>query len=220
MTTPIRILLADDHALVREGLRLILASQPDLAVVGEAATGREAVRQVRALRPDVVLMDLTMPDGGGLEATETIKREVPATQVLVLTMHDSQEYFFRLLQAGASGYVVKGAGKADLLAAVRAVAAGGVYLYPTLAKRLVGDYLRRANRGEEEDAAAKLTEREREVLQLLAEGLTGREIAERLVLSPATVERHRANLMGKLGLHHRAELIRYAVRRGLIPLDE
>ena len=220
MTARTRMLLADDHTLVRAGLRLLLDGQPDLTVVGEAATGAEAVRQARALRPDIVLMDLTMPGGGGLEATETIKRECPTTQVLVLTMHDNQEYFFRVLQAGASGYVVKGASKDDLLAAVRAVAGGGVYLYPTLAKGLVGDYLRRASRGEADDAEAKLTEREREVLHLLAEGLTGREIAERLVLSPATVERHRANLMGKLGLHSRAELIRYAVRRGLIRLDE
>lgn len=220
MTAPVRILLADDHAVLREGLRLILDGQPDLTVVGEAATGAEAVRQARALQPDIVLMDLTMPDGGGLEATGTIKRECPSIQVLVLTMHDNQEYFFRVLQAGASGYVVKGASKGDLLAAVRAVAAGGVYLYPTLAKSLVGDYLRRASQGETEEASAKLTEREREVMQLLAEGMTGREIAEQLVLSPATVERHRANLMGKLGLHSRAELIRYAVRRGLIQLGE
>jgi two-component system response regulator NreC len=219
MTTSalIRIVLADDHALFREGLRLILESQPDIQVVGEAASGNEAVRLARTLRPHVVVMDLTMPDGG-LEATEAIKRELTDVQVLVLTMHDSQEYFFRVLQAGASGYVVKGAHKADLLAAVRAVAGGGVYLYPTLAKQLVGDYLRQARR-DVTDQLATLTEREREVLLLLAEGRTGREIAEQLVLSPATVERHRANLMGKLGLHSRAELIKYAVRRGLIEIE-
>jgi two-component system, NarL family, response regulator NreC len=219
MTTPasIRIVLADDHALFREGLRLILESQPDIQVVGEAASGNEVVRLARTLRPHVVVMDLTMPDGG-LEATEAIKRELAGVQVLVLTMHDSQEYFFRVLQAGASGYVVKGAHKADLLAAVRAVASGGVYLYPTVAKQVVGDYLRQARRGAT-DQLATLTEREREVLLLLAEGRTGREIAEQLVLSPATVERHRANLMGKLGLHSRAELIKYAVRRGLIEVE-
>ncbi len=219
MTPPIRVLLADDHALFREGLRLILESQPDLQVVGDAASGNEAIRQARIVKPDVVVMDLTMPDGGGLEATEAIKQESPQTHVLVLTMHDTQEFFFRLLQAGASGYVVKGAHKADLLAAIRAVATGGVYLYPTLAKKLVGDYLRQARQGEAADQLALLTEREREVLQLLAEGQTGREIADVLVLSPATVERHRANLMAKLGLHSRAELIKYALRRGLIPLD-
>jgi two-component system, NarL family, response regulator NreC len=219
MTTPasIRIVLADDHALFREGLRLILESQPDIQVVGEAASGNEVVRLARTLHPHVVVMDLTMPDGG-LEATEAIKRELADVQVLVLTMHDSQEYFFRVLQAGASGYVVKGAHKADLLAAVRAVASGGVYLYPTVAKQVVGDYLRQARRGAT-DQLATLTEREREVLLLLAEGRTGREIAEQLVLSPATVERHRANLMGKLGLHSRAELIKYAVRRGLIEIE-
>jgi len=164
-------------------------------------------------------MDLTMPDGGGLEATETIKQELPETHVLVLTMHDDQGYFFRVLQAGASGYVVKGAQKADLLAAIRAVAAGGVYLYPTVAKQLVGDYLRQTQQGEAADQLATLTEREREVLQLLVEGKTGRESAEVLVLSPATVERHRANLMAKLGLHSRTELIRYALRRGLIQVE-
>jgi two-component system response regulator NreC len=219
MTTPIRLLLVDDHALFREGLRLILESQDDLQVVGEAASGNEAVRMSRLLQPDVVVMDLTMPDGGGLEATEAIKQAFPQTQVLVLTMHDTQEYFFRVLQAGASGYIVKGAHKADVLAAIRAVATGGVYLYPTLAKQLVGDYLRQARQGEAADQLATLTEREREVLQLLAEGQTGREIAEVLVLSPATVERHRANLMAKLGLHSRAELIKYALRRGLIQID-
>ncbi|HEY8743312.1 MAG TPA: response regulator transcription factor [Chloroflexota bacterium] len=219
MTPPIRLLLVDDHALFREGLRLILESQEDLQVVGEAASGNEAVRKSLLLQPDVVVMDLTMPDGGGLEATEAIKQAFPQTQVLVLTMHDTQEYFFRLLQAGASGYVVKGAHKADLLAAIRAVATGGVYLYPTLAKQLVGDYLRQARQGETADQLATLTEREREVLQLLVEGQTGREIADVLVLSPATVERHRANLMAKLGLHSRAELIKYALRRGLIQVD-
>jgi two-component system response regulator NreC len=220
MTDRVRILLADDHALFREGLRMILESQPDLDVVGEASTGAEAVRRARELHPDVVIMDLTMPEGGGLEATENIKRDLAETHVLVLTMHDSQEYFFRVLQAGASGYVVKGAQKNDLLAAVRAVASGGVYLYPTVAKRLVGDYLRHARQEQNDDLLATLTEREREVLHLLVDGKTGREIAEILVLSPATVERHRANLMGKLRLHSRAELINYAARRGLINVEQ
>lgn len=219
MGDQIRLLLADDHALLREGVRLILESQPDMVVVGEAATGKEVVQRARELRPDVVLMDLTMPGGNGLEATQAIKREWPETQVLVLTMHDTQEYFFRLLQSGASGYVVKGAQKEDLLAAVRAVAQGGVYLYPTLARHLVSDYLHHAHQAENEDPVNRLTDREQEVLRLLADGLTGREIAERLVLSPATVERHRANLMAKLGLHSRVELIRYAVRRGLISFE-
>lgn len=219
MNGPIRVLLADDHALLREGVRMILESQPDIVVVGEAATGREAIQEAQILHPDVVLMDLTMPEGGGIEATQKIKQDLPNTQVLVLTMHDTQEYFFRVLQAGASGYVVKGAQKSDLLSAVRAVASGGVYLFPTVAKRLVGDYLRQAHQGEGAEPIEKLTEREQEVLRLLVDGMTGREIAEHLFLSPATVDRHRANIMAKLGLHSRAELIKYALQRGLIQMD-
>ena len=215
MSDVVRILLADDHAIVREGIRLILESQPDLTVIGEAATGREAITLVATHNPDVVLMDLTMPDLGGMEATIAIKRDHPEVQVLVLTMHDSQEQFFRLLQVGASGYVLKGGGKSELLSAIRAVAQGGVYLDPTLAKRLVRDHLRRIEAGEQ-PAQGKLTEREQEVLRLLARGHTSREIAETLFLSPNTVERHRANIMSKLGLHRRADLITYAIRKGLI----
>jgi two-component system response regulator NreC len=214
----VRILLADDHAILREGIRVILESQPDLEVVGEASTGREAIAAVSDLRPDLVLMDLTMPDINGMEATVAIKRTHPAVQVLVLTMHDSHEQFFRLLQAGASGYVLKGGGKSELLTAIRAVAQGGVFLHPSLAKRLVGDYLRHVETGEEA-AQDKLTEREAEVLRLIAEGRTSREIAESLVLSPNTVERHRQNIMAKLGLHSRADLIKYAIRRGIVDLD-
>lgn len=218
MSKLIRVLLVDDHAIVREGIRAILESQPDLAVIGEAATGREALAQIDSQRPDVVLMDLTMPDLNGIDATIAIKRAHPEIQVLVLTMHDSDEHFFRLLQAGASGYLLKGGGKNDLLAALRAVASGGVFLHPNLARRLVGDYLRRVEMGQEL-SHDRLTEREEEVLRLITNGLTGREVAEALVLSPNTVERHRANIMAKLGLHSRADLIKYAIRRGIVELD-
>lgn len=218
MTDPVRVLLVDDHAILREGIRLILEAQPDLEVIGEAATGREALALVASRHPNVVLMDLTMPDLNGMDATVAIKRQYPAVQVLVLTMHDSDEYFFRLLQAGASGYLLKGGGKNDLLTAVRAVAAGGVFLHPSLAKRLVGDYLRRVAVGEEV-SQDKLTGREEEVLRQIGDGRTSREIAEALFLSPNTVERHRANIMAKLGLHSRVDLIKYAIRRGIVELE-
>ena len=218
-TGKVRVVLADDHAILREGIRLILEAQPDIEVVGEAATGRECVELVSELHPDLVLMDLTMPEMSGIEATIAIKGGHPKVQILVLTMHDSHEHFFRLLQAGASGYVLKGVGKNDLLSAIRAVAKGGVFLPPTLAKRLVGDYLRSAQATGEEAGGQKLTEREKEVLRLIAAGRTSREIAEVLVLSPNTVERHRANILSKLGLHTRADLIKYAIRRGMAELD-
>jgi len=217
MSGTIRIVIADDHTIVREGIRLILQSQPDLEVVGEAATGREAIDLVSKHHPNLVLMDLTMPDLNGMEATMAIKSQYPDVQVLVLTMHDSQEQFYRMLQAGASGYVLKGSGKNDLLGAIRVVAAGGVFLHPILATRLIQDYLHRV----ESDGAPpdQLTEREEAVLRLIAEGHTSREIAETLVISLSTVERHRIGIMSKLGLHSRADLIKYAIRRGMVELD-
>lgn len=212
----IRILLVDDHAIVRAGLRLLLESQPDMEVVGEATDGTEAFRKARELRPDVVVMDIAMPGLSGLEATSQIKAECPDAQVLALTMHQDERYFFQMLHAGASGYVVKGAPPADLIAAVRSVHQGQAYLYPSLARKLLDDYLTRSKEGGEAD---DLTDREREVLRLIAEGLTGKEIAELLSLSVHTVERHRQNIMAKLRLHSRAELIKYAIRKGLIELE-
>lgn len=215
----IRVLLADDHAIVREGVRLILETQPDMEVVGEVATGQEAVAKALALVPDVVLMDITMPGMSGLEATRLIKRSGSRIQVLVLTMHESDEYFFQILHAGASGYVLKGGTSADLITAVRAVYRGDVFLYPSVAKKLLGDYLRRVGEGEERDSYDGLTPREREVLRYIAEGYTNQGIAERLVLSPSTIQTHRAHIVEKLNLHNRAELIKYAIRRGLIDID-
>ncbi|MDO8689189.1 MAG: response regulator transcription factor [Dehalococcoidia bacterium] len=215
----IRVLIADDHAIVRAGVRLLLESQSDMEVVGEAVDGHAAVEMVRDLEPDLILMDVAMPNMNGIEATQLIKERFPGVQVLALTMHEDERYFFRILQAGASGYVVKGASPADLLAAVRAVAQGQAYLYPSVAKQLLDDYLKRVEAGEERDSYDGLSEREREVLRLIAEGRTSRSMADQLVLSVNTVERHRANIMGKLNLHSRAELIKYAIRKGLISVN-
>lgn len=215
----IRVLVADDHAIVRAGIRLLLESEADMEVVGEAADGQEALTKARELRPDLVLMDIAMPGINGLEATRRIKEQCPATHVLALTMHEDERYFFQIIQAGAAGYVVKGASPADLLAALRAVSQGQAYLYPSVARRLLDDYLRRVEAGEETGGLENLSQREKEVLRLVAEGLTSREIAQRLCLSTNTVERHRANIMGKLNLHSRTDLIKYALRKRLIQME-
>ncbi|KKK93830.1 hypothetical protein LCGC14_2688950 [marine sediment metagenome] len=206
----------DDHSIVRAGLHLLLQAEPDIEVVGEAGDGREAIAQVKALQPDVVLMDLAMPGISGLEAAREIKRSWPQVQVLALTMHRSDDYFFRMLEAGASGYVLKGADPGDLLAAVRTVHSGEVSLNPSLAKKLVTDYLARVGAGEERASYDGLTDREREVLRLVAQGNTNAEIAEALHLSPHTIQSHRRAVMTKLNLHDRVELVKYAIRRGLI----
>lgn len=215
----IRVLVVDDHTIVREGVRMLLSAQPGIEVIGEAANGLEAVQKTRELKPDVVVMDIAMPGMSGLEATEVIKQSNPGVQVLALTVHESEEYFFRLLSAGGSGYVLKGAGSTDLISAVQAVARGDVFLSPVVAKKLVGDYLTRVGSGEEQDSYGGLTPREQEVLKLLAEGNTAREIADLLVLSISTVQTHRSHIMRKLDLHNRAELIKYAIRRGIIDVD-
>jgi two-component system response regulator NreC len=212
----IRIIVADDHTIVREGVRLLLDAQMDMEVVGEAADGQQALTQVRKLKPDIVLIDISMPVLNGLEATRAIKREYPQIHVIVLTMYESDEYFFQVLDAGASGYVLKKAASADLAAAIRAVHAGDVFLYPSVARRLVADYLTRVKSGEEQSSYDGLTPREREVLRLIAEGYTNQVIAEKLVISPSTVQTHRTRIMQRLNLHSRAELIQYAVRKGLL----
>lgn len=215
----IRLLLADDHAVVRSGLRLLLEAQPDMEIVGEAENGHDAVRQTALLRPDVVLMDIEMPDMNGIEATRRIRETGAETAVLALTMYEDDQYFFEMLRAGAAGYVPKRAAPDDLVSAVRAVSRGEVFLYPSLAGRLVQDYLNRAGSGDEPDRDDNLTPREREVLTLVAEGLTNNEIADRLVISAKTVDRHRENIMRKLNLHNRVDLVKYALRNGLIDLD-
>jgi DNA-binding NarL/FixJ family response regulator len=215
---PIRVLIADDHRIVRAGIRSFLESKQDIAVVGEAGTGEEACAQAGALRPDVAVMDLNMPGIGGLEAIRRIKQELPEVRVIALTMHGDQRFFLEALAAGAEAYILKGADPAQLLEAVRAAAAGTAYLTPEQAKRMLTEYRRAAER-ESEGSGPGLTAREREVLTLIAEGLTGKAIAEQLSLSPNTVERHRTNIMNKLGLHNRAELVRFAIRERLIDSD-
>lgn len=216
----IRVLVADDHAIVRAGVRMLLEAQDDMRVVGEAADGREALRLAHELCPDIVVMDLAMPGMTGLEATKEVLRRTPSTRILVLTMHGTDEYFFKLLEAGASGYLLKEAAPSDLVSAVRAVDAGGVFLHPALARRLLGQYLRQASSGgEEHQSVERLSERERDILRLIAEGCTSQEISERLFLSVNTVQTHRRHIMEKLDLHDRSQLVHYALRAGLLRRD-
>jgi len=182
----IRILLVDDHTILRAGLKMMLNAQTDMEVIGEAHDGRQAIQESQRLHPDIVLMDITMPDMNGIESTRQIKKVLPDVKILILTMHENDEYVFQALRAGASGYI------------------------------MVGDYLQRVNAGEEKDSYSILTEREREILKLVAEGFTNNQIAERLVISPKTVDTHRTHIMDKLNLHSRAELVKYAMRRGLL----
>ena len=212
----IRILLADDHTILRAGLRMMLNAQPDMEVVGEAQDGRQAIAEAQRLQPDVVLMDITMPDMNGIDATRQIKRMLPETKVLVLTMHENDEYVFQALRAGAAGYMLKEAADTDLISALRIIQSGQFYLSPMAQSVMVGDYLQRVRTGEEKDSYSSLTEREREILKLVAEGFTNNQIAEKLVISPKTVDTHRTHVMDKLNLHSRAELVKYAMRRGLL----
>lgn len=211
----IRVVLVDDHLIVRSGLRLLLQNNAEVEIVGEAGTAAEALDVIRRTSPDVVLMDIGLPDRSGIEVTRDIKRQFPKAAILALTIHEDEEYFFKMLEAGASGYVPKRAAPEELIAAIRTAASGEVYLYPSLAKLLVRDYLR-AHSSKEETQFETLTPREREVLAMLAEGASNEEIASALVISPKTVERHRENIMRKLNLHSRAELVRYAIRKGII----
>ena len=211
----IRLLLVDDHAVVRTGLRMLLGNEEDIEILGEAGTGHEALQLIERLHPDMVLMDIGLPDLTGIEVTRQIRQKWPGVAVVALTIHEDEEYFFQMLQAGANGYVPKRAAPEELLTALRTAAEGGVYLYPSLAKLLVRDYLS----GEREAASTtinELTDREQEVLAHLAEGASNQEIADTLNISPKTVARHRENLMHKLNLHSRADLVKYAIRKGII----
>ncbi len=212
----IKVLIADDHTLVREGIRMILAREPDLEVVGEAADGHEALHLVETLHPDVVVMDLSMPGMGGIEATQQLKTRHPETAVLALTMHEDESYVFRLLRAGALGYVLKRAAAHDLVQAVRAAARGESFLYPSVAQKVLADYLKRVETGEAREHYDGLTDREKEILTLIAQGLNNHAIADKLFVSIKTVQTHRAHILEKLHLHDRTELVRYAIRKGLI----
>lgn len=221
----IKVLLVDDHRILREGLRALLSKQAGVVVVGDASDGEEAVALVAESHPDVVVMDMVMPRMGGLEATTLIRRLYPEVRVLILSMYDDDEYVQRVIQAGASGYVLKGVAADDLVRAIREVHRGSSFLQPTIAAKLIEDYVRRV-RGDQPPASEAprdddepLTVREREVLALIASGNTNQRIADLLDLSRKTVESHRTNIMKKLEAHDVTELVRYAIRTGLIPID-
>ena len=212
----IRVLIVDDHAMFREGIRSLLQSYEDIEIIGEATQGKEAIERVCQLTPQVVLMDIAMPVMGGLEATRRIQKESPGTKVLALTQYEDSEYILSMLRAGAKGYISKIATASELVSAIRAVHKGESYLYPSATTALIEEYLTRV--GGEESEYERLTEREREILQLVAEGRTSREIADMLFIGVKTVLRHRKNLMEKLNFRNRTELIKYAISKGLIEM--
>lgn len=216
MSKNIRLLLVDDHDVVRTGLKMLLEDQPDIEIVAEASTGEEALNLAHEMNPDVIVMDISLPDISGIAVTRRIKESHPEIAVIALTIHDDEQYFFEMLQAGASGYVPKKAAPEDLIYAIRTASEGEMYLYPALAKALVSDIAGRHQKGEDLEEYNGLTSRETEVLEKLAEGLSNEEIGRDLGISKHTVARHRENIMRKLNLHSRSELVKYAIRKGLI----
>lgn len=212
----IRILLADDHIVMRKGLRLLLERQPDFEVVGETADGRETVESCDTLKPDVVVLDIAMPNLNGIEAARQIAAKLPHTSIVILSMHSDESYVLRALKAGARAYLLKDSAETDLINAIRAVSDGKAFFSPAISKMLADDYVRRLQQRGVEDSYELLTMREREILQLLAEGKTNKEVANLLNLSLYTVETHRGNILQKLNLHSAPELILYAVRKGVI----
>lgn len=217
--TTIRVVIADDHEIVRSGLRMLLLAEEDIEIVGEASDGTQAIQMVAEVLPDVIIMDVQMPGVNGVEAARAIKDTHPECAVLALTIHEDEQYFFQMLAAGAMGYVPKRAAPDDLVRAIHEVHAGHVFLYPSMTSTLASDYLARMEAGDEDTAGDVLTPREREVLTLIGEGLLNREIGESLNISVKTVERHRENIMNKLNLHSRTELVKYAIRKGLVELE-
>ena len=232
LSSIVRVLLADDHDILRQSLKLLLSMQQGIKVIGEARTGQEAIALAKELMPDVVIMDITMPNMDGFEACQVIRKEQPTTQVLMLTMHESEEYFLQALRVGAAGYLVKKAAPSDLQMAINSIAQGGAFLYPGLAKALIRSYLTSSSHETQTthkhktiiptnlvQALQVLTPRELEVLKLVAEGYTNQEIADQLTLSIKTVQAHRANVMEKLDLRDITHLVRFALRCGLIPSE-
>ena len=214
----IRVLIVDDHTLVRDGIRALLALATDIEVVGEAANGKEALERVKELAPNVVLMDLAMPIMGGLDATRRIRKEFPGTKVLVLTQYDDSDYVIPVIEAGARGFVTKMSAFSDIASAIQAVYRGESYLSPSAATSIIDEQQKITTEGEEKDPYQQLTDREREVLKLIVEGHTAREIAGMLVVSPKTVEWYKTSLMNKLNIHNKTDLIKFAIRKRIITL--
>jgi RNA polymerase sigma factor (sigma-70 family) len=212
----IRVLVTDDHAIVRDGICALLALTGDIEAIGVATNGREALEMVTKLSPDIVLMDIVMPNMDGLEATRRIRKQSPETKVIVLTQYEDREYVLPVIEAGASGFISKVAASSELASAIRSVYRGDSFLSPSIARLLVDDYRKLAREGRNKDTLEELTAREREILKLLVEGRSTPEIARMLVISPKTVERHKTNLMAKLDIHNRLDLFKYALRKGIV----
>jgi two-component system response regulator NreC len=216
----LKVLLVEDHVIVRQGIKALLDEEPDITIVGEAGDGSEGLLLAQKLKPDIVLMDVSLPALDGIQVTRQICDRMPEVRVLMLSMHDNEEYVFRALQAGACGYVLKQSTSTELVLAIRAVAAGSTFLSPDISQILIGDYLRRAEtRSDTEEALDILTPRERQVLQLITKGFNNRQIAEKLQISIKTVETHRGNMMRKLDVHDRAGLVKFAMDSGLVTLQ-
>jgi two-component system response regulator NreC len=214
----IKVVVVDDHTILRQGIKALLDNQEGIEVVGEAKDGREALKIIEETLPDVILMDIAMPGLNGLEATRRIKKKFPKTKVLVLTMYTNEEYIFQILNAGANGYLVKETAFQDLISAIKAVYRDEAFMSPSISKKVISSYMQRAQEDEKETCDI-LTTREREILQLIAEGNSSKKIAEALFISPKTVETHRTHIMDKLNIHNRTDLIKYAIRQGIVDID-
>ncbi|WP_078543784.1 response regulator transcription factor [Litchfieldia alkalitelluris] len=216
----IKLMVVDDHVVVRSGLMMLLNGKNDMEVIAEAADGDEAIKKAQDLKPDVVLMDLSMPHGkDGLTATKELKELMPSIAILILTMHDDEEYLFRAIHAGASGYLLKSAPHEELISAITSVASGNAYLNPNATRRLMSEYMDRLKNGEPSSSFDTLSDREKEILEWIAKGYSNKEIAQHLVISVKTVESHKSNLMEKLGIKSRPELVKYAMKKGLLNFE-